>query len=58
MTKKKTLGAVFAVLACYLAFVVVAVIVDTKDSGKSSQNGSAAEGIGRAKTVRHYPGEE
>ena len=57
---KKTLGAVFAVLACYLIFIVFAVIVDTKDSWKSSvsQNGSTAEGAGRVKETRHYPGEE
>ena len=69
MTKKKTLGAVFAVLACYLAFVVVAVVVDTKDSRQSStsQNGSASGtagdktkggDVGRVREERHYPGEE
>jgi TPR repeat protein len=66
---KKILWPVLAVLACYLAFVVVAVIVDTKDGGQSStvQNGSASatardktkgEDAGRVKAERHYPGEE
>ena len=57
---KKILCPVLAVLACYLAFVVVAVIVDTKNSreSSSSQGETAAGDTGRVKAERHYPGKE